>query len=288
MTNERRADVQCYTIPNTFWMLIKALFSWKRGRFQADEFGRYSASISSCVHDGLSQYCELTGFSNNGFLPITWPHILSGPLHLAIATHSQFPLPAMGLIHLRNRIVAHRPIAVDESLDITCFIDGHRTVAIGIEFDLMTHITVGGICVWESSTTILSRAVPGDGRQRTKWAPSVGLYQRILKWSLPVSLGRDYASISKDYNPIHMYGWSAKLFGFSRPIAHGMCLLAKTANAIWTERPYPIVLTSIFRKPILLPCSTALERLDIEGKSHYQVVAKNGKVHIFGTIGPLE
>jgi acyl dehydratase len=41
-------------------------------------------------------------------------------------------------------------------------------------------------------------------------------------------VGRRYAQVSGDYNPIHLHPLSARLFGFKRPIAHGWWLLARS------------------------------------------------------------
>ena len=48
--------------------------------------------------------------------------------------------------------------------------------------------------------------------------------------------GLRFAGVVADYNPIHLKSWSAKLFGFKRPIAHGMFVAAKVfheALAVW-------------------------------------------------------
>jgi len=50
--------------------------------------------------------------------------------------------------------------------------------------------------------------------------------------------GLRFAAVVADYNPIHLYPWSAKLFGFKRAIAHGMFVAAKTfheALAVWGD-----------------------------------------------------
>ena len=44
---------------------------------------------------------------------------------------------------------------------------------------------------------------------------------------MPGDIGRRYGAVSGDRNPIHLHGWSAKLFGMPRPIAHGMWLKAR-------------------------------------------------------------
>ena len=42
---------------------------------------------------------------------------------------------------------------------------------------------------------------------------------RSTRWRLPADQGRRYAAVSGDYNPIHLYGWAARPFGFKQPIA---------------------------------------------------------------------
>ena len=57
-------------------------------------------------------------------------------------------------------------------------------------------------------------------------------------WSLPEDLGRRFAKVAGDRNPIHMYWWTARLFGFRRPIIHGMWTLARCMAALgnWWKR----------------------------------------------------
>ena len=48
----------------------------------------------------------------------TFPHILTFPLQGTLMSDHSFPLALPGLVHVRNRIDALRPIAVDEALDL--------------------------------------------------------------------------------------------------------------------------------------------------------------------------
>ena len=68
----------------------------------------------------LAAYCHVCGFSSPGAgsLPATYPHMLAFPLHLALMTDSSFPFPPIGLVHIVNRIVQHRPIQTDERLSL--------------------------------------------------------------------------------------------------------------------------------------------------------------------------
>ena len=274
--------------PGSVGMLWRAAWARKKGRFAKEGMPRFEARMQCLADMGVAEYQAICGFNEATTIPITFPHILAAPLHLAIATHSKFPLPAMGLIHATNRIVQHRPIGSEERLDIRCWIEGHRVVAIGIEADLMTEITVGEELVWESCSTVLSRAVDGDGLKRSRPKPPEIDDQLALDWSLPANLGRSYAGVSKDYNPIHLYPWTAKLFGFRRQIAHGMCLLGRSAAALPQEIHGPTVMDVRFRKPVFLPSEVQLAAGAYEGGQSFRLLSgKDGKVHFHGWLGPL-
>ena len=48
----------------------------------------------------------------------TYPHVLAFPLHMAVMADGSFPFGAVGLVHLENRIVQHRPIGIGEELTL--------------------------------------------------------------------------------------------------------------------------------------------------------------------------
>ena len=70
-------------------------------------------------------------------------------------------------------------------------------------------------------------------------------------WTLRDDLGRRYAAVSGDHNPIHLHAWSAKPFGFPRAIAHGMWTKARCLAALRLPDAFEVVVK--FKKPILLP-----------------------------------
>jgi acyl dehydratase len=280
-------EMEFQTPPKAFGMLCKAAISRKKGRFGASGILRFEAKMQAQAGEELKAYQALCGFEEGEVLPLTFPAILAAPLHLAIATHSDFPLPAMGLVHASNRIVQHRPILATETLSLCCWIEGHRVVGVGIEVDLMTRVLVGDELVWESCSTVLSRAVEGDGKKR-KRPPLPELAPELeQEWSLPANLGRAYAGISKDYNPIHLYPWTAKLFGFKRQIAHGMCLLAKAAAVLPVPDSGPVVLEVAFRKPVFLPSSVRLLAAPHEGGQSFKLLGDKDRVQFSGWLGAL-
>jgi acyl dehydratase len=147
---------------------------------------------------------------------------------------------------------------------------------------------VGEELVWEGCSTVPSRALEGDGVKRQRPAlPEVEVTTEV-DWSLPANLGRVYGGISKDYNPIHLFPWTAKLFGFKRQIAHGMCLLAKTAAVLPMPASGAIALEVAFRKPVFLPCKTQLVAGAHEGGQAFKLLGDKEGVYFSGWVGSAE
>ncbi|BEL02073.1 hypothetical protein Q0Z83_002640 [Actinoplanes sichuanensis] len=72
-------------------------------------------------------------------------------------------------------------------------------------------------------------------------------------WRVPSRVGGDYAAVSGDRNPIHTSWLGARLFGFPRPIAHGMWTKAHALAALEGRLPDAYTVEAAFKKPLLLP-----------------------------------
>jgi acyl dehydratase len=170
-------------------------------------------------------------------------------------TDSSFPFGAIGLVHITNRIVQHRPISAAERLSLRVWAADLEPHPRGQQFSLRTEATVGGELVWEEVSTNLRRGSGGTGGD-PKQADSIPSAEGLgagATWSLPGDLGRRYASVSGDYNPIHVHPLTARLFGFPRAIAHGMWTKARCLAALGRRLPDAYTVDAGFRKPILLP-----------------------------------
>ena len=83
----------------------------------------------SVDRERLAAYDRVCGFALSDTLPPTYVHMLAFPLHLALITDGHFPLPAIGLIHIANTIIVHRPIGAGERLSLRVWataIEPHR------------------------------------------------------------------------------------------------------------------------------------------------------------------
>jgi acyl dehydratase len=129
----------------------------------------------------------------------------------------------------------------------------------GQAFVLHTRMYRRGEAVWDGESVYLKRGVPASGSPLDPLELGHDPLQRISRWQLPPQLGRDYARVSGDYNPIHLTALSAKAFGFPRAIAHGMWTLARAAAALQPPKPLAeAALSAEFKLPMLLPGEASL------------------------------
>ncbi|WP_285199444.1 MaoC family dehydratase, partial [Klebsiella pneumoniae] len=98
--------------------------------------------------------------------------------------------------------------------------------------------------------------------------------------------GRKYAKVSNDYNPIHLYAQTAKMFGFKQAIAHGMWSAAKTLSILEASLGKPAKAYSLsFKQPVFLPSKASLKSVTSEGVARYELLAeRDSKVLMVGTI----
>lgn len=200
--------------------------------------------------DAVAAYARVCGLPLRDALPPAYPHVLAFPLHLALMTDARFPFPAIGLVHLANAITVHRPIGAAEPLTLAVRAADLRPHPKGRTFALVTEARAGGEVVWEETSTILRRGGDGAGSRKEPAPPEL---EPSATWRLPGDLGRRYAAVSGDRNPIHLHPLSARLFGFPRPIAHGMWTKARCLAALEAALPEAYTVEVEFRRPILLP-----------------------------------
>jgi hypothetical protein len=120
----------------------------------------------------------------------------------------------------------------------------------GRTFAIRTEARVADELVWEQESTMLRR---GGGSGGSAASEPLDAGEPIATWTLPGDLGRRYAAVSGDHNPIHLHPLSAKALGFPRAIAHGMWTVARALAALENRAAEAHVLDVRFRRPILLP-----------------------------------
>jgi hypothetical protein len=237
----------------------------------------------------LASYDRVCGFRLRDVLPATFPHILAFPLQLSLMTDPAFPFPAIGLVHIFNRITQHRAIWSSERLQIDVRATPVEDHPRGKQFSLRSEVRVGDELVWEEISTNLKRGegseaamAPGSELPRPEDLPAAAT------WTLPGDLGRRYGSVSGDLNPIHVHSLSARLFGFPSAIAHGMWTKARCLAALESRLPEAFTVEVAFKKPILLPGKVEFCEADGPGEAfNVQFVVRDprkGRSHLDGLV----
>jgi acyl dehydratase len=250
----------------------------------------------------VSAYAKVCGFGLRDSLPVTYPHVLAFPLHMAVMADGGFPFGAVGLVHIENRIEQRRRIGVGEELTIRVRPTKLAPHPKGQTFSLLTEVTVDGELAWESVSTMLRRGkgdpdavVPGM-RGEVPTARGGGAFEVLpadapasAEWKLGGDLGRRYAAVSGDRNPIHMHALTAKPLGFAGAIAHGMWTKAHCLAALDSRLPDAFAVDVRFRKPIVLPARVEFAS-SAEGEEIAFAVrdAKRQIPHLDGRVTPLE
>lgn len=204
----------------------------------------------------LAAYDKVCGFVLRDALPATYLHVLVFPLQVTLMADRRFPLGLAGLVHVRNRIVQHRPVDVAELLTLRSSARALRPHAKGAQVDLVGEVRVGDELVWEGVSTYLSRGASVPEEFAREQPVNVDLAPDApanAVWDVPGDMGRRYAAVSGDVDPMHLSSLAAKAFGFPRALVQGMWTKARALAAIEARLPEAYAVDVAFSEPLLLP-----------------------------------
>jgi hypothetical protein len=244
----------------------------------------------------VAAYAKVCGFTLRDSLPPTYPHVLAFPLQMAVLADGGFPFGAVGLVHVENRIEQRRRIGIGEELTIGVRPTKLKAHPKGQTFSLLTEFTVEDEKIWESTSTMLRRGggdtnavVPGKREEVRSSAQSSSPLSpdapASAEWKLGGDLGRRYAAVSGDRNPIHMHSLTAKPLGFASAIAHGMWTKARCLAAFDGRLAETYAIEVEFRAPLRIPGRARFLSGGGDGGWHFRVEAPDGeRAHLTGTI----
>jgi acyl dehydratase len=237
------------------------------------------------IDDGqIARYRTALGFAGSG-VPLTWYYLPAQRAHLAAMLGASFPFRLVGIVHVDNALsagiqpVPGRPLELETRVDIGAPGANGATHAV-----LDTRASQDGVAVFSCRSTYL--VVPGQRGQRSgarhPTSPPAPM-PALAAWRLSPSSGRAYATLSGDWNPIHLWPWSARLMGLHAPIIHGMHTLGRVCAELERAGGRPLTaLDGRFRAPVPLG-STAALAADL-GAARYRVEL-GGRVAVEGGFG---
>jgi hypothetical protein len=208
----------------------------------------------------ITAYRGVCGGSGPG-VPTAMPHLPGFPLALKLMTARDFPMSALGMVHVANEISVLDELDPAAEYDVGVELANPRQHPKGTQFDAVTSASCDGQVVWRETSTYLSRGTrlvdAAEASPRPRW-PDRSRQAEVVTIEVPADTGRRYASVSGDRNPIHLHPLTARAFGFPTAIAHGMWTLARSLAQVESELPKRYVVKAGFFKPLFLPSSCQL------------------------------
>jgi acyl dehydratase len=249
----------------------------------------YSRSGVKVDRANLADYDRVCGYGLTDRLPAMYPHLLTFGMQIMLMNDDAFPFAMIGLVHVANNITQLRPIRAEETLELRVHPENLRPHDKGKQFDMVSTAHVNGELVWSEVSTYLRRGGGSGGSGDAKPAGEQRVVEPVERpdsvWRVPGDIGRQYADVSGDRNPIHLYPLTAKLFGFPKAIAHGMWSAARCLAFFESRLPDSFVYDVRFKLPILLPATVALSTASTEGGVKFELTARrSGKPHLDGSI----
>ncbi len=269
--------------PPSMGRVYLAALTQRRPPFEGDELPMMKARLEAqpLLKSRLEKYRSACG--SRAEVPVGYPQMLVTPVHVALLTDDEFPLRAMGLVHPRFSIVQHRTLQVEDEVDFETWFGSPRKVRNGIEFDIETRAYVDQDLAWESTAATFYRT----GSERGESTTDDDDWKDRRAFMTPANAGRRYARVSGDANPVHLHPWTARIFGYKNPIAHGWWLVARTLAELELDGPSdPTRFTFEFRRPVFLGRSGyELARGSDEGR--FAIVDTRDKIRLDGRIEPV-
>jgi len=259
-------------------MLLRALFQRPAAAADGQVGASYRLDRIDAGH--VRRYQEAFGFQGDA-VPLTYLYLLAQRAQLATMLARPIPFRIPGLIHVENRLAVHGPVVPDAPLALTTTLQLPPPAPNGaLHCVLETRAFDGERLVFSCDSTYLVKRGSRAGRAATP-QPEIPSGQALGGWSVPRDAGRRYAALSGDWNPIHLWPWTARLMGMRAPIIHGAHTLARACALLQAQSGQELgAVWCRFRQPVPLGADVALVADQAEGRF---TALCNGRVAIEGS-----
>lgn len=249
---------------------------------------RASFRLAGMAPTAVAAYRGLIGDTSGG-LPLTYFYLLAQRAQLAMMVADAYPYAVPGMVHVGNTLRLHEAPRLDRPYSIGVVADFHADeqqrewVRFELAFEQNGRLIASCLSDYLARRPPPRRGAAASERTERPELPARDGSEQL--WSFDAHAGWRYARVSGDYNPIHLSGWMARLFGFRRPIVQGMYALARAAAAIEQDVQRPLAAVAVrFRRPLALPGSALLRWDRHGGQGCFALQSQDGEtLHLHGS-----
>lgn len=247
------------SLPELPGMLLRAIPTVVRNGALADDVGEIQQQFRAPAinADDLQRYHEqFPGLVSA--TPLTFFYLLAQRAHLSVMLSKSFPWPILGMVHVANKMEWLDAVDMASPFEVQVTIQFPPRAATRKRIRPLYRVEFlqNDICVvrCESTYQVGSSGKPSKGRRSRHEQLDLSQWQQLNIWDLDASLGRRYARLSGDYNPIHLHPWLSRWFGFNQPIIHGMYSVARLQADIEKKHGQSMRMLDVsFKRPLALP-----------------------------------
>jgi acyl dehydratase len=245
----------------------------------AEPFPQITAHQNTVTIDRkkLSEFNRICGIKASNKLPVIYPFALIYPLLQRIFAQKDAPLSLFVVLNNRMQVLQHRAIGIEETLDITSSITGHRIREKGLEMDIASVVKSSGITAWENIQTFYYRGQFGapDENYQPPHCEDIPIPDaaETARWFLPAGIGHRFSKVCGDGNPIHYWKTYAHLLGFKRDFAQPLLVIGGAlTHLLKSDEEGSVSLDISLKGPVYYENTVILKSTVLNGSKRFDIL----------------
>lgn len=217
----------------------------------------------------VRRYTDVVG--GTAVMPLAFPALIVTRLFRDLMGAGGLPVSGMGLVHVGTALWTSGRLPASGGWEVDAWADRSRHTRSGMEIDLAGRVKQGE-ATWTLRMPVLARSRRASGTDESavpRLPPADQEWTTRTQVEATSGIGREYARLSGDFNPIHLHELTARPFGFRRAIAHGWWAVPRALAVLGVDET-PVDerrrLDVAYARPVLLPSRLTLNsRTDRDG-----------------------
>ncbi len=247
-------------LPPLSSIFLPAMFTLRKNKNIAETGIQFAETFKEVYIEKQHLETFKSYFGFRSVVPLTYLYTIVQRAQAALMLDKRFTLPIPGMVHIENLLTKARDIDPDADFDIVSSTSIPYKASGSFKGDFIVELSQNGRLVARcESVYLIKRKSKKAGGKKRKIEP-LPQVDHQTEWEVSPRIGKEYAQISGDKNPIHVSRVFAKLMGFKKPIMHGWYSICKIEQ--FMEAQFGVAISEIsvnFSSPVFLPSQTTFD-----------------------------